>query len=142
MIKTFASPGDAIQHLCLMSTPTTATVYGIPNCTTVKKALAWLTAADLPFQFHDFKKSGVPDDALAHWIDVVGWEPLVNRKGSTWRQVNATRQASIQNAASASALMRDLPSVIKRPVVRWPDGSLTVGFSVDQFAAKQARQSS
>jgi Spx/MgsR family transcriptional regulator len=142
MIKAFALPSDATQPLCPMSTPTRATVYGIPNCTTVKKALEWLTAADLPFQFHDFKKSGVPDDALAHWVEVVGWEPLVNRKGTTWRKVDATRQASIQNAASATTLMRDLPSVIKRPVVHWPDGSLTVGFSADQFAAKQSSQSS
>jgi hypothetical protein len=121
-----------------MSNTSSPTVYGIPNCSTVKNAREWLAAADLHFQFHDFKKAGVPQDALADWIAALGWEVLLNRKGTTWRKVDASRQAAIHDAASASALMHELPSVIKRPVVRWADGSLTVGFSAAQFAAKQA----
>lgn len=114
-----------------------ATVYGIPNCDTVKKARDWLGAAGVDYQFHDFKKAGVPEDALADWLQALGWEALVNRKGTTWRKLDPALQSATQDAASASALMRAHPSVIKRPVVRWPDGALSVGFSPAQFTALQ-----
>jgi hypothetical protein len=110
-------------------------VYGIPNCDTVKKARDWLSAAGLDYQFHDFKKAGVPDDALQAWLVALGWETLVNRKGTTWRKLDPALQAATVDASSAAALMRAHPSVIKRPVVRWSDGSLSVGFSPAQFAA-------
>ena len=102
-------------------------VYGIPNCDTVKKARAWLVERGLAYRFHDFKKEGVPADRLAAWTGALGWEPLVNRKGTTWRQLDAATQQAVQDAASAQALMRSQPSVIKRPVVEW-DGQPTVGF--------------
>ena len=116
--------------------PTSSTiVYGISNCDTVKKARDWLSAAGLDYQFHDFKKAGVPDDALQAWLVALGWETLVNRKGTTWRKLDPALQAATVDASSAAALMRAHPSVIKRPVVRWSDGSLSVGFSPAQFAA-------
>ena len=122
-----------------MSTPTSVlTVYGIPNCGTVKKARAWLTAQEFPHAFHDFKKQGVPPDALAHWVQALGWEPLLNRRGTTWRGLSAAQQASIVNAASAMTLMQEQPSVIKRPVVQWSDG-VSVGFDADQWAARAAK---
>ena len=64
-------------------TPTSITLYGIPNCTSVKKGRSWLDEQGLPYTFHDFKKQGVPADALQRWVDAVGWETLVNRKGTT-----------------------------------------------------------
>ena len=112
-----------------------ATVYGIPNCGTVKKALDWLITAGVDYQFHDFKKAGVPEAALANWLQALGWEALVNRKGTTWRKLDPALQAATQDASSATALMRAHPSVIKRPIVRWPDGTLCVGFSPALFAA-------
>ncbi|MBP6406635.1 MAG: ArsC family reductase [Proteobacteria bacterium] len=116
-----------------MSTPT-ITLYGIPNCDTVKKARAWLTAQGIGHAFHDFKKQGVPTDRLDAWLHSNGWETLVNRKGKTWRKLDATAQASVTDAASARALMLAQPSVIKRPVVDW-GRQTTVGFDPDAWQA-------
>jgi len=103
------------------------TLYGIPNCDTVKKARAWLTEHGVQHAFHDFKKQGVPEARLDAWLATVGWEKLVNRKGTTWRQLGPDVQATVTDAASARALMLQHASVIKRPVVEWND-SVTVGF--------------
>lgn len=110
-----------------MSTRKTITLYGIPNCATVKKARSWLDASCVSYQFHDFKKNGVPMEHLQAWIAAVGWEHLVNRQGTTWRKLAPAQQAAVTDAASASALMLAQPSVIKRPVVDWGDAT-TVGF--------------
>ena len=112
-------------------------VYGIPNCDTVKKARTWLADQGLPFEFHDFKKQGVPVERLARWADVVGWDTLVNRKGTTWRKLDAAAQSAVTDSASAQALMLDHASVIKRPVVEWaPGGDVTVGFDAQTWAAR------
>lgn len=110
------------------------TLYGIPNCDTVKKARAWLAEHGVPAVFHDFKKQGVPADGLAMWLSAVGWEKLVNRQGTTWRKLDADTRAGVTDAASATALMQSQASVIKRPVVVWPGGRVTVGFSDALFA--------
>jgi Spx/MgsR family transcriptional regulator len=110
-------------------------VFGIPNCDTVKKARTWLAEHGVAHTFHDFKKGGVPAGQLPRWIGTVGWEKLVNRKGTTWRQLDATVQAGVVDAASASALMLAHPSVVKRPVVVWANGAVTVGFEADGFLA-------
>ncbi|MGD9774962.1 ArsC family reductase [Diaphorobacter sp.] len=123
-----------------MSTPTII-VYGISNCDTVKKARAWLQSQGLTHQFHDFKKQGVPADRLPAWAAAAGWEKLLNRQGTTWRKLDAAAQASVINAASATALMQQQPSVIKRPVVEWqgtPAGEVTVGFSAEAWGARNA----
>jgi Spx/MgsR family transcriptional regulator len=112
------------------------TLFGIPNCDTVKKARTWLTDHGQDFVFHDFKKLGVPADQLPHWLAAVSWEKLVNRKGTTWRQLDAATQAAVQDDASASALMLAHPSVIKRPVVVWADGVVSVGFDAASFVAR------
>jgi arsenate reductase len=93
------------------------TVYGIPNCDSVKKARVWLSEHGIDYTFHDFKKQGVPADAVDLWLSQVSWEVLVNRKGTTWRKLDPTLQASVTDAASARALMLEHASVIKRPVV-------------------------
>ena len=113
----------------------TITLYGIPNCDTVKKARAHLTARGLAHEFHDFKKAGVPADALARWVAAVGWEKLVNRQGTTWRKLDAATQAEVADAASAERLMQAQASVIKRPVVDWGDGRVTVGFDPKDWPA-------
>ncbi len=125
-----------------MSHPRSATVYGIPNCDTVKKARDWLSAAGLHYEFHDFKKAGVPEAALADWLQALGWEAVLNRKGTTWRKLDPALQATVTDATSAAAVMRSHPSVVKRPVVRWPNGRLSVGFSPAHFAALQGASTS
>lgn len=109
------------------------TVYGIPNCDTVKKARAWLAERGLEVAFHDFKKQGVPAAELPAWLAAFGRDKLINRAGTTWRKLDEAAKAAVVDDASAQALMLGEPSVIKRPVVRWPDGGLTLGFSADEF---------
>ena len=113
-----------------------AILYGIPNCDTVKRAREWLAAHGVEFQFHDFKKQGVPAERLKAWVAAAGWERVLNRKGTTWRKLDPAQQASVVDAASAEALMREQASVIKRPVVEWDDGRITVGFDADEWAAR------
>jgi arsenate reductase len=93
------------------------TLYGIPNCDSVKKALAWMRDHEVDHEFHDFKKQGVPEDALNTWLDQAGWETLVNRKGTTWRQLDPTVQAAVKDRDSARRQLLATPSLIKRPVV-------------------------
>ena len=125
-----------------LTTPTHSTamvtMYGIPNCDTVKKARSWLADRGMEVVFWDFKKQGVPAAELATWAHALGWEPLVNRKGTTWRKLDATTQQAVVNAASAMQLMQSQPSVIKRPVVCWPDGSVSVGFDAALWAQRIA----
>jgi arsenate reductase (glutaredoxin) len=109
------------------------TVYGIPNCDTVKKARAWLAEKGLEVAFHDFKKQGVSAAELPAWLKAFGRDKLVNRAGTTWRKLDDATKAAVVDDASATALMLQEPSVIKRPVVRWPDGRLTLGFSAETF---------
>ena len=98
-------------------------LYGIPNCDTVKRTRAWLQARGVPHRFHDFKKDGVPPQRLDAWVAAVGWEALVNRRGTTWRKLDEAARAAVADAAAARALMLAVPSVIRRPVVEWPQGS-------------------
>jgi arsenate reductase (glutaredoxin) len=117
-----------------MSASASISLYGIPNCDTVKKARQWLAGQGAEVQFHDFKKEGVPDALIDGWLTQVGWEVLLNRKGNTWRGLDDATQAGVTDAASARAVMQAQPSTIKRPVVRWADGRVTVGFSEEAFA--------
>ena len=108
------------------------TLYGIPNCDTVKKARTWLTAQGHDFDFHDFKKQGLERAVAAAWLDKIDWEVLVNRKGTTWRKLTDERKAGVTDKASALELVLELPSVIKRPVLD-RDGKFSVGFSESQY---------
>jgi Spx/MgsR family transcriptional regulator len=110
------------------------TLYGIPNCDTVKKARAWLAAQGVDHRFHDFKKQGVPAAHLDRWIEELGWEKLVNKQGTTWRQLDAAVQADVTDAKSARRVMLENVSVIKRPVVEWGTKT-TVGFDAAVFTA-------
>lgn len=115
------------------------TVYGISNCDTVKKARRWLGDQGLDYAFHDFKRDGVPAARLDHWLARVGWEQLLNRKGTTWRRLDeATRSAAV-DAPGARAVMLAHPSVIKRPVVEWGAGAaaaVSVGFDPAGWSAR------
>jgi arsenate reductase (glutaredoxin) len=107
------------------------TVYGIPNCDTVKKARQWLDTQGMAYVFHDFKKQGVPADRLNAWIEAAGWEALLNRRGTTWRRLDDATREAVVDAASAKALMLASPSVIKRPVFERLGVFLHCGFGPD-----------
>ena len=115
-------------------------LYGISNCDSVKRARAWLAEQGVAHEFHDFKKAGVPAVALKAWVAALGWEALLNRRGTTWRQLDAATQAAVVDAAKARALMLAQPSAIKRPVVEWPDGNVSVGFDAERWAALLERK--
>ncbi|WP_296444154.1 ArsC family reductase [Rhodoferax sp. UBA5149] len=118
--------------------PHRITLYGIPNCDTVKKARAWLGAQGLDFQFHDFKKQGVPEQRLDGWIKTLGWQALVNTRGTTWRRLDDAARAGVTDGASARTLMLAQPSVIKRPVMEWADAGVSVGFDETAWRARVA----
>ncbi|MDD3609689.1 MAG: ArsC family reductase [Halothiobacillaceae bacterium] len=110
------------------------TVYGLRNCDTMKKAFAWLDAAGLAWTLHDYRKQGAPAGLLTDWQARLGWEALVNRKGTTWRRLDeATREGL--DAAGALRLMLEQPSVIRRPIIPLPDGRLLIGFDADVWRA-------
>ena len=107
------------------------TLYGIPNCDTVKKARKWLEARGTDYAFHDYKKEDVPEDHLRDWVAKEGWEVLLNKRGTTFRKLSDADKADI-DADKAIALMIEHPSMIKRPVVEH-DGGLLVGFDPDTW---------
>ena len=114
-------------------------VYGIANCDSVKKARAWLQAEGRVFAFHDFKRDGLGQALLDRWIAAVGWELLLNRRGTTWRGLSDAARATADSASGASTLMLEQPSLVKRPVIEWPDGTVSVGFDPAHFAELNRR---
>lgn len=111
----------------------TITLYGIPNCDTVKKARTYLDARGIVYAFHDYKKTGADADKLAGWSEVKGWETILNRAGTTFKKLPEADKADLTQA-QAIALMTDQPSMIKRPVVEHP-GGLLVGFKLPEWEA-------
>ena len=105
----------------------TTTLYGIPNCDTVKRARMWLDAHGVAYEFHDYKKSGVPAANLDRWMKDVGWEKLLNRGGTTFKKLPPEVKETV-DARAARKLMLDQPSMIKRPIVEHA-GGLLVGFA-------------
>ena len=112
---------------------TMVTLYGIKNCETMKKALAWCDAHGVEVQFHDYKKNGVERERLVQWCKALGWKTLVNSRGTTWRKFTPEQQ-DITTQGQAVALMMEYPSLIKRPVVE-TGGQLLVGFDPALFAS-------
>ncbi len=109
------------------------TLYGIPNCDTVKKARNWLDARGTIVTFHDYKKAGADAGKLAAWCDALGWETVLNRAGTTFKKLPEVDKIGLDQA-KAIALMLAQPSMIKRPVVEHP-GGLLIGFKPDQWDA-------
>jgi arsenate reductase (glutaredoxin) len=109
----------------------TLTLYGIPNCDTVKKARAALDARSVAYVFHDYKKSGVDPVTLQDWVDRAGWERLLNRSGTTFRKLPEAEKADL-DAAKAIAIMTANPSAIRRPVIDLGD-ELVIGFDPERY---------
>ena len=113
------------------------TIYGIPNCDTCRKALKWLASEGIEHKFHDFRVDGLEQEALGNWIAALGWETVLNRRGTTWRKLPEADREDL-TPDGAAALMLDNPTLIKRPV--FDTGcSYMVGFSdAEQTALKAA----
>jgi arsenate reductase len=111
----------------------TITLYGIPNCDTVKKARTWLEAKGIAYTFHDYKKQGADPARVAGWIAAAGLDKVVNRAGTSFRKLSAEDQAALGGAGAPDVLAANT-SVIKRPIVEHP-GGLLVGFKEPEWAA-------
>lgn len=109
------------------------TLYGIPNCDTVKKARVWLDGRGITYAFHDYKKAGADVGKLAEWCAAAGWDKVLNRAGTTFKKLPDADKADL-DAGKAVALMVANPSCIKRPIVEHP-GGLLVGFKEAEWAA-------
>lgn len=112
------------------------TVYGIRNCSTMKKAFDWLAAQDLDFEFVDYKRPGVVAAQVDAWIAAVGIEPLLNTRGTTWRRLPEAQRSAPHDAAAARALMIEFPTLIKRPLVVRDGQLVCVGFDAATLAAR------
>lgn len=111
----------------------TVTVYGIPNCDTVKMARTWLDGRGIAYAFHDYKKAGADPVRVAGWVDQAGLDKVLNRAGTTFKKLPEEQKAGL-DAARAVPLMVANPSCIKRPIVEYP-GGLLVGFKPEEWAA-------
>lgn len=111
----------------------TLTLYGIPNCDTMKKARVWLEGQGLAYHFHDYKKAGIDAATLRDWASQVGWEKLLNRAGTTFKKLPDADKAEIDEG-KAIALMLAQPSMIKRPVLTGA-GAPLVGFKPELYEA-------
>jgi len=107
------------------------TIYGIPNCDTIRKARKWLTEKGIEYEFHDYKKLGVPEKELKLWVKKLGWETILNKRGTTWRKLDEKTKNSVTEESSIK-IMLDNPSIIKRPILV-KDNLLLVGFKADEY---------
>jgi arsenate reductase (glutaredoxin) len=111
-------------------------IYGIKNCDTVKKALNWLNQKNIAFEFHDYKSKGISGGKLKEWCKQTGWESLVNKKGTTWRQLDEKVKNKIVNEAEAIQLMMEKTSIIKRPLIEKDQKIVVLGFDMAEYSKK------
>lgn len=110
-------------------------IYGIKNCSTVKKALDWLDGHNLAYTFHDYKKEPASLTKLESWEKEVSWQDLLNKKGTTWRKLSSTEQAAVVDASTANLALLNNNSMIKRPVIESPKG-IILGFDENEYETK------
>ncbi|MDK1927434.1 ArsC family reductase [Klebsiella sp. K4-50] len=106
-------------------------LYGISpkNCDTIKKARRWLEAHQIEYRFHDYRADGLERAQLDTFIAELGWQALLNTRGTTWRKLDESLRNSIDNADAAAALMLEMPAIIKRPLLCAPGRPMLLGFS-------------
>jgi Spx/MgsR family transcriptional regulator len=108
------------------------TMFGIKNCDTIKKARKWLEAEGIEYQFHDYKKDGLSPDMLNVWVKDLGWEALINKRGTTWRKLPEDVKESVDQT-SAIQIMLDNASIIKRPLLIDDADSKLLGFKAEEY---------
>lgn len=106
-------------------------MYGIPNCDTIKKARKWMQQHNIDYQFHDYKKLGVDETRLHQWLDQLGWEQVINKRGTSWRKLDESVRNGMDNDKAISVILEN-PSIIKRPLLEY-EGQLTLGFKEAQY---------
>ncbi|PIJ51583.1 ArsC family reductase [Erwinia sp. OLTSP20] len=110
-------------------------IYGIKNCDTVKKARRFLQEQQVDAHFHDYRTDGLDAGLLARFIDSLGYQALLNTRGTTWRKLDETTRNNVQDAASAAELMLAHPSLIKRPLLLAENGAMLLGFDAQRYTA-------
>lgn len=113
---------------------TQVTIFGIRNCSTMKKAFDWFESQGLEFDFHDYKKAGINPQTLQHWLERVEWQDLINKRGTTWRKLTPEQQ-TVDSAEEAVELMCAHPSLIRRPVIASAD-HLLIGYNESEYQQK------
>ena len=124
--------GNMRAAFFLMISDLMTTMYGIKNCDTIKKARKWLEDNGIEYQFHDYKKDGLDPQLLKSWVAELGWEALLNKRGTTWRKLPDDVKDNIDEA-SAIEVMLDNNSIIKRPLLD-TGSSKTLGFKADDYS--------
>lgn len=117
---------DKPQHASL-------TMFGIKNCDTIKKARRWLEEQGVAYQFHDYRADGLDEQLLRDFVERLGWQPLLNTRGTTWRKLDEAQRNACDNADAAIALMLDQPAIIKRPLLDDGKGHALLGFSTASY---------
>lgn len=107
-------------------------MYGISNCDTIKKARKWLDQNAIDYRFHDYKKQGIDSDELKQWIEELGWEKLINRRGTSWRKLDEQTRNSMDDNLALNVML-DNPSIIKRPLLAYGKHKL-LGFNENDYA--------
>ncbi|AQW58862.1 ArsC family reductase [Vibrio owensii] len=110
----------------------TITMFGIPNCDTIKKAKKWLEAENVAFDFHDYRKQGIDAAMVTEFCNALGWEQVLNKRGTTFRQLTQEQKDSL-NEENAISLLVENPAMIKRPILKVED-QFYIGFKADQYA--------
>jgi len=110
------------------------TIYGIPNCDTMKKTFGWFNKNNIPFDFHNYKTDGITASTLKSWCKKAGWETVFNKKSSTWKKIAADHEGALTSGSAAIRIMQEYNSIIKRPVIESGD-KLVVGYDENIFAS-------
>lgn len=109
-------------------------IFGIKNCDTMKKAFRWLDANNIAYTFHDYKKEGLDEATAKAWVDKLGWENVINKRGTTWRKLEEETKNTMDNE-NAVHIMISQSSIIKRPLLKIDD-SIILGFNIDEYTQR------
>lgn len=111
-------------------------IYGIRQCNTMKKAFNWLDAHNISYEFHDYKKSGISAEKIKNWKKQVGWDTLLNRKGTTWRKLSEEEKKLMQAIGTGTSILQGKTSMIKRPLIEKDGKVILLGFDEKSYEEK------
>lgn len=111
------------------------TLYGIPNCDTIKKAKTWLDNNEVEYQFHNYKTDNISSLKLETWFKQQPIDKVINKASSTFRKLSESDKASISEQNAAIALIQNQPSMIKRPILEDASGIVAIGFKPELYSS-------